>query len=165
MIRGRGRGRADAASSGSAAGAGFTATPLVDIVFLLIIFFMLVAQFARQRAVELEPPVVAQGPAAPIDPEARLVVHVLPRELAVAAGHDYRFEGVGYGPSEPELADLAAAVSAALAERPDSAVHLRADRAERWTRVRPALGAIAGLGVGKVRLVARADAAGGPGDG
>ena len=59
---------------------GFNMTPMIDVVFLLIIFFLVSSHLARQETqLELDLPDAATGESADDDREARrVVVNVLP---------------------------------------------------------------------------------------
>lgn len=52
-------------------------TPMIDIVFLLIIFFMVAAQFAREANVELNLPTEQGEQEADRDP-SKLILNILP---------------------------------------------------------------------------------------
>lgn len=85
--------------------------PLIDVVFLLLIFFMLTSTFLVQEAIDLDLPEAATG-----DPseEQRLVVS-LDREGAVTLNGD-----------SVELDDLQDKVESLL-EEPDQQITLRTD--------------------------------------
>lgn len=55
---------------------GISLTPLIDVVFILLLFFMLTSTFNRYHSVELDALSVAQSPAAPAI-EAPLLITVL----------------------------------------------------------------------------------------
>lgn len=93
---------------------------LVDVVFLLLIFFMVTTRFAEQPAVEIELP-STEG-------EAQRVEETVP-ELLVDGSGGIRLDGRPVARS-----DLRAALDAAFAGRGGNArqVHLDADRKADW---------------------------------
>ena len=120
-------------------------TPMIDIVFLLIVFFMLVAQITRQQRVELEPPRTApDAETRPLDVETVTV--------QVATDGTLRL-GTRRFPDTPEgRARIAQAVATDPAAR-NAGVALRADRGAAYGRVHPVLRALADAGLPSVRLV------------
>ena len=54
-------------------------TPLIDIVFLLLVFFMLTSHFVQEQSIEIDLPVARSGEAIEEDSELELVIN--------AAGH------------------------------------------------------------------------------
>ena len=80
-------------------------TPMIDIVFLLIIFFMVAAQFARESNVELHLPVEQGEKEVEYDP-SKLVLNILPSgEIVLDNTH-----------GAVDLAELALVVKAVIAE-------------------------------------------------
>ena len=62
----------------SRAGLGFNMTPMIDVVFLLIIFFLVSSHLARQETqLELDLPDATSGQPAQADDLRRVVVNVL----------------------------------------------------------------------------------------
>ena len=58
---------------------GFNMTPMIDVVFLLIIFFLVSSHLAKQEVqMELPLPEAASGTAPPNIPARRLTLNVLP---------------------------------------------------------------------------------------
>lgn len=128
-------------------------TPMVDVVFLLIIFFMLVAQISRQRVVEVDLPTIVESVSRDIEGEGRAVVNVVPEERVALLGGDYRFGALAFDASEGGLARLADALREAVGQNPETLVLVRADRTESYERVYPVLRAIGDAGIGRVSLV------------
>ncbi len=89
-------------------------TPLIDIVFLLLIFFMLTSHFVQEEALDVALPEARSG--APSEGESRLTL------VIDAQGH-YRLDG-----AEVSEAGLEAALRSALTEREDKALRVRGDR-------------------------------------
>ena len=128
-------------------------TPLVDVVFLLLIFFVLVAQITSAERIALELPEVIDPPIDGRDSDRRVIVNIVPRDEA----GDTRWAQVGaieIPPGEPGEARLAEVLAAARAGDPDLKVVIRAQRTEPYDRVFPAMEACRTAGVSSARLAA-----------
>lgn len=88
-------------------GVVLTLTPLIDVVFILLVFFMLASQFAQWRVVELIPAV--PGPQAAASPP--------PLVLRVDAQGGVRVGGAPPVPLEAAVAAVAAQLGSADGER------------------------------------------------
>ena len=67
----------------SRAGLGFNMTPMIDVVFLLIIFFLVSSHLAQQEIqLELDLPDAASGQRPKEDDIRRVVINVLPESRA-----------------------------------------------------------------------------------
>jgi biopolymer transport protein ExbD len=128
-------------------------TPMVDVVFLLIIFFMLVAQISRQRVVEVELARIEESVSTEIEGEGRAVVNVVPEDRVALLGGDYRLGALAFDAGEPGLSRLVSALREAVASNPETLVLVRAARTEPYDRVYPVLRAIGDAGIGRVSLV------------
>ena len=128
-------------------------TPLIDVVFLLIIFFMLVAQMTRQRALELELPRLADAQAIPMDEAERIVISVVPRHAAASSADAFRIDGEPFPPGAAGATALADVLRARREQAPAVAVTVRAAFDEPYDRVHPALRAAALAGIDRVELV------------
>ncbi len=142
-------------------------TPLIDVVFLLIVFFMLVSKITSDEAVEMILPDIQDSAAIEMSDENRIVINVVPfgyedRRLSDDIDNplmhrgDLNFVQVGaskrFLPSQ--LADLTAELKDQRAKRPDAPVLLRADGALYYEAVTPVLNAITAAEIGDVKLVA-----------
>lgn len=127
-------------------------TPMIDVVFLLVIFFMLVAQISRTQLVDLDPPEIASAASAPLGTDSRLVVSVIPGDSPEGA---YRLGTLSFDASSAGASALSSAVARAASRSRDAEVHVRADRTERYDRVHPALEAVRAAGITNVRLIVR----------
>lgn len=115
-------------------------TPMIDVSFLLIVFFVLVSRITDREQARMSLPAVRAGSAARAEDDARVVVNVLP-------GSDGGSEGYAVGttvlPASPDgIARLAETLAAGYRRNPRLAVHLRADRATRYEWVEPAMRAV-----------------------
>lgn len=115
-------------------------TPLIDVVFLLLIFFMVSTTFETRQALELMLPESVAG----IQHEPAPVI------LAVTADGDYRFEDQSV--SSAELRD-ALATRVALAR--EHGLVVEADARARHAAVVTALDQAAALGISQVRIATR----------
>ncbi len=123
-------------------GFAFNITPLIDVVFLLIIFFLVASHFIRNENVErIELPFASQGDS---DDESsnRLVVTVL------ASGE------LQHGTTVIEQEEFVQRLKDAIAKNGVGATELRirADRSVVYSKVEPLLLAAARNGVTRVRF-------------
>jgi len=108
--------------------------PLIDMTFLLLIFFMCASHISTQRHLPLEIPVADKG-VVPLERPDRWMVNI-PKEGGLYSG------------DEPiELATLAAQVKARLAEQPSLSVYIRADGQSRHRDVKKVMNALAEVGI------------------
>jgi len=128
-------------------------TPMIDVVFLLIIFFMLVSQFSSAENVEVELP----------DPEQSQAIEATVPEKVIL-----NIEYVG--PDEPPAFLLGSIRVAGLAElsrrlrnqrvgSPELQVILRADKRVAYLDVRQAMEVIAANQIEMFHIVARPESA------
>jgi len=112
-------------------------TPMIDVSFLLIVFFVLVTRINDSEQAELQVPAVRAGVAVRADDDARVVVNVLPAPDGGSAGYALGTTVL------PASADGVAALAQRLADgyrrNPRLAVRVRADRATRFEWVEPAM--------------------------
>lgn len=151
-------------------------TPMIDVTFLLIVFFILVTQFSNvQVAEEVQLPRPDEPASAqPDDQPRRLIVNVIP-----AAGSGIRDgSGIGslryglreYPPSGEGIRSLAtdlatdAGMRSVDGSRPGTVrlsdsiqVDFRADRSVAYGRLYPVLRSIMGVGFSHVNLVINVD--------
>ncbi len=114
--------------------------PLIDVVFLLIIFSMLVSQFVRVQAEELELPEATTG---------ERPAEITPRQLVVNISADGSVVSNGRPRDQAALVQLLADHAASHA---DPQVLIRGDRASAWGVARDVMAACARRGMDKVRV-------------
>ena len=120
----------------------FNITPLIDVVFLLIIFFLVASHFIRNENVEqIELPLASQGKDDE-DPSHRLVVTVVPSGDLILGTSTVTPEEF-----EQQLQTLIAKNGVESTE-----VRIRADRSVIYSRVEPLLLTAARNGVTRVRF-------------
>lgn len=124
--------------SGNGHGGGVNVTPMIDVIMVLIVFYLLVGKLAGDRRVAMALPVSTAS--AQAEPDDALIVNVVLSSGAVS----YVVGGSA----------LDAEQVAALAER-SGAVEVRAPREASWASVGALLSACEGAGV-EVRLATEA---------
>jgi biopolymer transport protein ExbD len=125
------------------AGLSFNMTPMIDIVFLLIIFFIVSSHLARQEIqLELALPLATSGQSPEDDSTRRLVVNVMP---------DGQIQLAGTPLSSEELPRKIAFESERSGGQIE--VRIRSDRNVPYHFVEPIMVACARAGVWKVSFV------------
>lgn len=117
-------------------------TPMIDMTFLLIVFFVLVSRISEVENVKMDLPEPEHPATVPPPDEGRLVLNVLPGEAGGIEG--YKVGAAQFAPTAEGLASLERHLSGLFRASPDLDVNLRADRATAYSEVVPALEAIAG---------------------
>lgn len=115
-------------------------TPMIDVTFLLIVFFVLVSQIVEVESVPLSLPELADPATAPMGEERRTVINVVPTSGGRAEA--YRLGARSFAATPEGAAQLARELGALFAADPTLRVNLRADRGTRYEFVRPALRAV-----------------------
>jgi biopolymer transport protein ExbD len=130
-------------------------TSMMDIVFQLIIFFLLVTNFTSAELPDLKPPELEHSEAVEVDGRDKLVINIIPDSTTGMA----KAVQVGMQKIPPgaynQLTDI---VSAVKADRPDVEIDLRADASTNYENVQPVMNAITAAGVARINLVAFLDA-------
>lgn len=133
-----------------AAGVGANMTPMIDVVFLLIIFFMLVSQIQRARLVELELPEIRDAAAGIAPRESVVVINVVPE---ARGGAPYRLGTMEFDDDRSGVEGLTRQLVRERERGGEVVVLVRADRTERYERVHPVLGAVSDAGLTRVHLL------------
>jgi len=130
---------------------GFNMTPMIDVVFLLIIFFLVSRHLARQEVeMELDLPDARTGQDTdPDDTIRRLVVNVLPEGRIVVSGQSLDAEALS------ELIAYESRRGRAPAEPLE--VRIRSDRQAPYRLVEPIMRACAQAGVWRVTFAVIGD--------
>lgn len=127
--------RADAGGSGSE---DDRILPLINVVFLLLIFFMVVGSLSASDPFQIDPPKSANG-----DPGD-------PKDVVLLIGADGKLALDG---AVLDAAGLLPAVTDKLAAAPDREVHVKADRGAEAAAVVGILETLRRAGAEKVRLM------------
>jgi biopolymer transport protein ExbD len=141
-------------------------TPLIDVVFLLIIFFMLVNNIVSEETVDMILPELVDPQTREVGEIERVVINIAPQPFT----HDGRQEAplmhlgepayvkVGVGSDsrfDPgDLAGITASLTELAADNPDLQVLLRSDGAIYYESVQPIMNAVTAAGIRRVNLVA-----------
>jgi biopolymer transport protein ExbD len=117
-------------------------TPLIDIVFLLIIFSMVVSQFSKLQAENVKLPEARKGDEPKPTRAGRVVINLLPSGGIVVAG------------ARQGLASLGALLDGQvrLSGADGLSVVVRSDRRTPWKFVRPVLELCAARRIGRVKV-------------
>jgi len=119
---------------------GFNMTPMIDVVFLLIIFFLVSSHLARQETqMQLPLPTADSGEQAPDVDRPRVTVNVLSDGSLILAGHRVLAE------------ELPLRLRERLGESgPDLEVRIRGDREVHYGSVEPIMLSCAKAGIWNV---------------
>lgn len=117
-------------------------TPLIDVVMVLIVFYLIVGQLVLDRRGDVELPTAIAGEQD--DPREGPII------VTVAGAGDVLVEGE---PVEPARAGRV--VAGVLAADPDRPVQVRGSRAMPFSAVEPVLDSLRDAGVRRVRFAAR----------
>ena len=112
-------------------------TPLIDVVFILLVFFMLASSFLDWRAIDLSTPARSSADTAM---EGAILVEVLPARLRLSG-------------DALSIETLATRVAAQLRERPDQRVLVRPAEGVALQRVVQILDRLAAAGATDVSLI------------
>lgn len=154
--------RAEGGGSGGGGGHHINVTPLIDVVMVMIIFFLIVGKLAADQRADVDLPA---GAALDASAQARaMIVNVTERGEIVVFGEVVTVEGLD--------ARLREGVARARRERTgtglggeDGVLHvqIRADRGLAYGRVEPVVRACARAGVERVTFVTEGVSVGGEG--
>lgn len=126
---------------------------MVDVVFLLVVFFMLIAHLTREQRLDLVLPRLRQAQSDEAQARALLVLNVVPGSRAGSAAA-YRMGSMDFDATPAGEAGLVAALRAAREREPELRVVVRAERTQAYDTVHPALRAVTTAGLTRVDLAA-----------
>lgn len=136
------RARAHGIGSGAHAAGHLNVTPLIDIVMVLIIFFLLVGQLAMDRQTAVDLPEAASGE--PATPERA------PIAIVIDTTGTLTIDG---RTTQPDKLDPVLRVL--MKQQPGASVQIRADRASAYGAVRTVLDTCRAAGIETVELAAK----------
>ncbi len=113
----------------------FNMAPMIDMVFQLLIFFMIASHFSTLQSVELEIPTAVHA-VVPRERPDRLVINIR-RDGSMSSG----------GQEVPDLDELKALVQSYQEVVPNLKIYLRADRDTPHLYVRKVMNAMGELGI------------------
>jgi len=137
------------------AGIGFIILPMIDVIFLLLLFFVMVTTFEASARVRVDVPDPEDSQARKADLSERLVINC---EYVAPAGSkpfDVRYR-IGGDPPQ-SLDDIAARLAAAGKSNPNSVVLIRADRRLPNAPVREVIRLVSETGLQKIDVCAKQD--------
>lgn len=115
-------------------------TPMIDVTFLLIVFFVLVSQIVEVENVPLALPELDEPASQVAGEEQRIIVNVVPGIGGAAIG--YKVSSTQFSADDDGLAGLRNHLAGVYVQTPAIGVNLRADRFTEYEHVEPALQAI-----------------------
>lgn len=110
-------------------------TPLIDMGFLLIVFFALVSHISAVDAAKLELPAPSPSAAGRPNDQPRAVINAIADDEG--ALRYYRLAGRDYEPTPKGRAALGETLVQLLREQPATELALRADRRLPWRSIAP----------------------------
>ncbi|MCP4408243.1 MAG: biopolymer transporter ExbD [Gammaproteobacteria bacterium] len=125
----------------SAEGVEVNLTPLIDVVFLLLIFFMVTTTFSRESTLKINLPEATEQSQPQED---------IPLELMVDAAGAFYINGRAVVNSRPQT--LVAALSKAAAEHNDPLLTIRADARTPHQSVITAMDSAARIGLSRISI-------------
>lgn len=126
------------ASNAAHASGHINVTPLIDVVMVMIIFFLIVGKLASDQRSQVDLPIAAAKPLQS-DPHT-LIINVPADRSIILAG-----EAI-------PATDLGARLRSALADHPDLLVQIRADRSLAYADIAPIIAACRENRISRVRL-------------
>jgi biopolymer transport protein ExbD len=130
-------------------------TPMIDVTFLLIVFFVVVSQIVDRNVIPLDLPAPENAQAMVSDAERKVVINIVPHIDGGIAGIVVGEHTIG----GDEMEKLSAIVGKELSHG-RSEVHLRADRATKYQYVHRVIEAIRNVGgTPRLHLVVEMDRA------
>ncbi len=115
-------------------------TSLIDVTFLLIVFFVLVSKINEVERWELELPSMRNPLSQPVEGENRVVINVIPAPGGNVAG--YRVGLAEFTGDEVGLARMTDHLAGLYQKNPAVDLNVRADRATHYEFVEPVLQAV-----------------------
>ena len=133
-------------------GIGFNATPLIDIIFTLTIFIMLVSQFSEAENVPMDLPRPEASQAETVRIPERVVINCL---IGAVADDPDRRVLYRLGPNPPtSLSVLSGRLAALKRDTPEIAAIIRADRRLPYADVRAVMRVVAEQRIEMLNVVA-----------
>ena len=139
----------------------FNMTSMIDVVFLLIIFFMLVCQFIVQENYDLDIPDNVPGAVVPDQPDKNAIT-VSVFHGSSATDVKYAVRSRQFDPAVPPyknnphqlITDMAEEIKVEAKKKIGDLVYLRADKSLTYGQVHKALLALSQAGASRIQLAA-----------
>ena len=120
-------------------------TPMIDVTFLLIVFFVLVSQIVEVENVEMTLPELVEPATDLPGEEQRAVINVVPG--AEGTAQEYRVGGRTFDVGPEGLERMTEHLAGLLRANPAMRINLRADQRTHYEWVEPVLSAVSGAAV------------------
>jgi biopolymer transport protein ExbD len=117
-------------------------TPLIDVTFLLIVFFVLVSQIVEAEHVEMDLPQPREAASHRPGDENRVVINLLPGPPASGSILGYRLGGREFMPGREGVEQLTERLAEMYRANPTLHINLRADRSTHYEWIDPVMQAI-----------------------
>lgn len=129
-------------------------TSMMDVSFQLIIFFILITNFAAADLPKLDPPDPRHSVAREMPDIQRVQINIVPISEGSQSGQASHL--VIYGKKYPRNAyhEVTALLAEKKQENPDIEVYIRADNALYYDQVQPIMQAVTKAGISRINLVA-----------
>ena len=144
--------------------ASFNMTPMIDVVFLLIVFFMLICQFISQDNERLAvPDNCSTAIDDPVNMENEIVIQVWSRtgnkdNVVYSIGQsDFYLENDDQDSSTKLIMDISQSLKDSATGMKNPVIRLRGDGSLSCSQVRPAIKAAATAGLANIRFAAFKD--------
>lgn len=115
-------------------------TPMIDVTFLLIVFFVLVSQIVEVENVPMELPRPEKAATSPMGDEQRAVINLLPAGDGDIVG--YRIGTREFPPGDDGIKQLTNRLVELYQANPHLKINLRADRNTHYQLINPVMNAI-----------------------
>lgn len=112
-------------------------TPMIDVTFLLIVFFVLVSQIVDLESVPMRLPKPAKAASERMQDEARAVINLVPGPAGTLDG--YALSGTEFAPDARGRQALQAHLIALYRGNPSIRVNLRADEGTEYQYIEPVM--------------------------
>ena len=112
-------------------------TPMIDMTFLLVVFFVLVSTISEVESVEMELPEPRPTASAPPQDDPRAAINVIPDERGEAM--NYRLNGFDFELGPEGIARLRGRIMELYSANPELLINLRADRRTEQKHIAPIL--------------------------
>lgn len=141
-------------------------TSMLDVIFQLIIFFLLITNFSSAELPELLVPEPVKPRTIPMGDEKKVVINVIPNFDGMTKEErknpdlnlDAKYVRVGQATIEPQdYKKLTELIEKEVEQNPEIHVNLRADARIKFAQVQPVMQAITAAKIVRVNLVAHLD--------
>ena len=112
-------------------------TPMIDMTFLLVVFFVLVSTISEVESVEMQLPEPNPTASTPPTDELRTVINIIPDAQGEATG--YRLNGLDLPLDSAGVSEMKQRITELYVTNPELQINLRADRRTQHQYIAPVL--------------------------